>query len=73
MRYFWDYCVSTHSRPKAAGHGGVIRTRRWMVSTHSRPKAAGMPFIIWINCCCSFNTQPPEGGWFKAIIKSLRG
>ena len=67
----WERCavgqlvtrVSTHSRLKAAGHGGVIRTRRWMVSTHSRLKAAGcnVARLTWHSKC--FNTQPPEGGW----------
>ena len=30
-----------------------------------------MPFIIWINCCCSFNTQPPEGGWLRQVLLLL--
>ena len=34
-------CVSTHSRPKAAGTLPSFPVRRWRVSTHSRPKAAG--------------------------------
>ena len=55
--------VSTHSRPKAAGHYQAVILPMYVVSTHSRPKAAGsidiiLPFIIK-----SFNTQPPEGGW----------
>ena len=33
--------VSTHSRPKAAGHGRRGDARLKIVSTHSRPKAAG--------------------------------
>ena len=34
--------VSTHSRPKAAGHfGGALFFWQVFVSTHSRPKAAG--------------------------------
>ena len=33
------------------------------VSTHSRPKAAGPSILPPKACCCSFNTQPPEGGW----------
>ena len=55
--------VSTHSRPKAAGKHCFILHKRFEVSTHSRPKAAGdRPDNP---CCtlCSFNTQPPEGGW----------
>ena len=58
-------CVSTHSRPKAAGGDGLTAAQDGWVSTHSRPKAAGQP-----NCNANsmhpkgFNTQPPEGGWF---------
>ena len=33
--------VSTHSRPKAAGHWGTHVLQLPTVSTHSRPKAAG--------------------------------
>ena len=35
-------CVSTHSRPKAAGNSDAIAGLRQNVSTHSRPKAAGL-------------------------------
>ena len=38
------YKVSTHSRPKAAGHKLYITTHGKNVSTHSRPKAAGLGF-----------------------------
>ena len=34
-------CVSTHSRPKAAGRLIDVHLRGLIVSTHSRPKAAG--------------------------------
>ena len=34
------------------------------VSTRSRPKAAGFWIIRIIISNYSFNTQPPEGGWF---------
>ena len=34
------------------------------VSTHSRPKAAGTGFSHRDFALHSFNTQPPEGGWF---------
>ena len=55
--------VSTHSRLKAAGH--VVRLWRLAddVSTHSRLKAAGINGFFHIQHFCSFNTQPPEGGW----------
>ena len=57
--------VSTHSRPKAAGRSvdGVLRQAS--VSTHSRPKAAGLVVIMNSIVIICFNTQPPEGGWFK--------
>ena len=40
---FWHLpsCVSTHSRPKAAGSQNLLITAIGKVSTHSRPKAAG--------------------------------
>ena len=44
------------------------------VSTHSRPKAAGEDdgnTLIFIDVC--FNTQPPEGGWKKNIIRHAIG
>ena len=34
------------------------------VSTHSRPKAAGRRGWRCSGVKSSFNTQPPEGGWF---------
>ena len=34
------------------------------VSTHSRPKAAGLLAILLKMLIVSFNTQPPEGGWY---------
>ena len=56
--------VSTHSRPKAAGAfiDQITFTRH--VSTHSRPKAAGYSDSSDSLIPASFNTQPPEGGWF---------
>ena len=38
------------------------------VSTHSRPKAAGCGFRFGKKGQKSFNTQPPEGGWFVLYI-----
>ena len=56
--------VSTHSRPKAAGHQQrESQNPLRKVSTHSRPKAAGVRTVRLIWCIGSFNTQPPEGGW----------
>ena len=37
----WQYNVSTHSRPKAAGPHATDDAAPYGVSTHSRPKAAG--------------------------------
>ncbi len=35
------------------------------VSTHSRPKAAGQSFRLQAICTFCFNSQPPEGGWYR--------
>ena len=45
------------------------------VSTHSRPKAAGIKFAVVVRKPCSFNTQPPEGGWVSddVLYKALDG
>ena len=50
----------------------MMRQHSTRVSTHSRPKAAGStPFLsVYFRVC--FNTQPPEGGWFKCLHKLLR-
>ncbi len=67
--------VSTHSRPKAAGHG-------WLKTTYSCPSFNTQPPEGgWHSCCrlrtnkASFNTQPPEGGWHtdlkEAEIKAM--
>ena len=55
--------VSTHSRPKAAGHPPNPPSQRPSVSTHSRPKAAGCIEATSSPPTKSFNSQPPEGGW----------
>ena len=65
--------VSTHSRPKAAGRKRRKTMPNRSVSTHSRPKAAGQNGLVVYAGFCSFNTQPPEGGWqqmqiFKSAI-----
>ena len=57
-------CVSTHSRPKAAGKTTPFDSAVFYVSTHSRPKAAGWKIRLTIKMVLGFNTQPPEGGWF---------
>ena len=38
------------------------------VSTHSRPKAAGWQATTPKRTRPSFNTQPPEGGWFISFL-----
>ena len=60
--------VSTHSRPKAAGINAQVRQVVSSVSTHSRPKAAGSPPMYALYQATGFNTQPPEGGWYDAIL-----
>ena len=64
-------CVSTHSRPKAAGTLPSFPVRRWRVSTHSRPKAAGTETMNSIPRPRSFNTQPPEGGWRVCVTENF--
>ena len=46
---------------------GQDADNRQKVSTHSRPKAAGLPKRHLLFKTWSFNTQPPEGGWFLLI------
>ena len=55
--------VSTHSRPKAAGHHRCGSSSLHPVSTHSRPKAAGATTFKTRSTARGFNSQPPEGGW----------
>ena len=52
---FYRQAVSTHSRPKAAGHYPSTRRLVLPVSTHSRPKAAGS--VISCACCCKSGFQ----------------
>ena len=59
--------VSTHSRPKAAGQPDNQPSEKPDVSTHSRPKAAGMCPQPDNRPRCSFNSQPPEGGWGRLV------
>ena len=63
--------VSTHSRPKAAGRDKQAAIdRAEAVSTHSRPKAAGMCPQPDNSPRCSFNSQPPEGGWINTMQRT---
>ena len=58
--------VSTHSRLKAAGFDQFSSRNGKFVSTHSRLKAAGTVLHGFFPCRDCFNTQPPEGGWWRA-------
>ena len=61
--------VSTHSRLKAAGALIVQVTALLVVSTHSRLKAAGWETESRRPRPACFNTQPPEGGWFRRLLR----
>ena len=63
-RRFIIHAVSTHSRLKAAGKQLEQQKNVTNVSTHSRLKAAGRSRTAGQVAANSFNTQPPEGGWF---------
>ena len=58
-------CVSTHSRPKAAGTetmNSIPRPR----SFNTQPPEGGWRVCVTENFVMfGFNTQPPEGGWVK--------
>ena len=51
--------------------GGLASRGIHKVSTHSRPKAAGRRFPREEEKSLSFNTQPPEGGWFLPVFEFL--
>ena len=59
----FDYVVSTHSRPKAAGRKlHYILPSRYRFNT--QPPEGGWQFDgIEFKYSEGFNTQPPEGGW----------
>ena len=59
--------VSTHSRLKAAGCAVSMVLTSEIVSTHSRLKAAGCLFPRFPYTKSCFNTQPPEGGWYRHL------
>ena len=61
-----DSAVSTHSRPKAAGHT-IPRRRLQMRCFNTQPPEGGWKAKNWLlPQLCGFNTQPPEGGWGKS-------
>ena len=45
----------------------------YVVSTHSRPKAAGYSPSLLMPTRDSFNSQPPEGGWFDLFVVKRTG
>ena len=65
--YDEDGNVSTHSRLKAAGKSSSGWYKTTVVSTHSRLKASGQNGLVVYAGFCSFNTQPPKGGWARII------
>ena len=66
---FLPTLVSTHSRPKAAAAHRPPTYHQTSVSTHSRPKAAAKQLKRRIFSQNSFNTQPPEGGCCRQILR----
>ena len=58
--------VSTHSRPKAAGHAVTCLIGSHVVSTHSRPKAAGhQPGQLIPDKTVSTHSRPKAAGVFS--------
>ena len=67
------YTIATLNIARLFQHAAARRRLDWFrgcivhnlrVSTRSRPKAAGVNFGYIATAQVSFNTQPPEGGWF---------
>ena len=56
-RFYRDYRVSTHSRPKAAGDDDPSDKDKRKVSTHSRPKAAGYPPVVGVQYSMQVSTH----------------
>ena len=55
--------VSTHSRPKVAGHS-VSHSHSPDARFNTQPPEGGWPLRVRSNRhILRFNTQPPEGGW----------
>ena len=59
--------VSTHSRPKAAGHAFCILLQHPKRFNTQPPEGGWGQFVIYPIDHSSFNTQPPEGGWPKPM------
>ena len=63
--------VSTHSRPKAAGHA-ASNIDIPLTSFNTQPPEGGWnPFAACCFSLLSFNTQPPEGGWAAPYGKQV--
>ena len=66
----FDVRVSTHSRPKAAGRRFSSSGRLFPFQhTAARRRLDIRRFLPM--CLHGFNTQPPEGGWFRPVITKL--
>ena len=63
----WVICVSTHSRPKAAGTVTRFNRINTGVSTHSRPKAAGgrIRAVAKLDQTVSTHSRPKAAGFGK--------
>ena len=58
--------VSTHSRPKAAGHTQSLKQYHPKYGFNTQPPEGGWPqFCLRCARFGCFNTQPPEGGWIS--------
>ena len=58
--------VSTHSRPKAAGSGVARSLMASVMFQHTAARRRLELLLKDLAAWFSFNTQPPEGGWFVA-------
>ena len=68
----WVICVSTHSRPKAAGTVTRFNRINTGVSTHSRPKAAGYK-TFWIPLYSQVSTHSrPKAAGARIIAQYCR-
>ena len=70
---FHCFSVSTHSRPKAAGFCWQVRWS-WAKFQHTAARRRLESGKTVIKTLHSFNTQPPEGGWFflRASLRVLQ-
>ena len=63
--------VSTHSRPKAAGHPAILETHLWFGFNTQPPEGGWVVGGILPHPLDCFNTQPPEGGWYSYGLSVL--